>query len=186
MSKTIKLLFFFAYLILLSVIIPTLWMNFNAQDFQWKVAEITQFPRLNQFTSEYMFWFSLFLGVLLTLTLIIILFLPKTYLNIILDSELGELTLKRSAIEGLVREKIEENQYIKNPKIKVLLFRRKIKVLVKGDILPRNKMLERTQYIGSDLQEYLETFFGLTHKLKLDIKIKGVDSKKSSSSLRVE
>lgn len=43
-------------------------------------------------------------------------FYPRTYMDVQLTSNNGDLTLKKSAIEGFVGEKVKENDYLKNSK----------------------------------------------------------------------
>ena len=62
---------------------------------------------------HYLFWASIILTILLILALLIVLFYPRTYVDFVLSTHGGKLTLKRSAIEGLVREKIIEYEFLK-------------------------------------------------------------------------
>ncbi|WP_270329710.1 alkaline shock response membrane anchor protein AmaP, partial [Lactococcus lactis] len=84
-----------------------------------------------------------------------------------LTSNNGDLTLKKSAIEGFVGEKVKENDYLKNSKIAVSLFKNKIKIDIKGEIIPRVEVAQKAQVLE---QEIIEGF-GLEHTVKLKVKV---------------
>ncbi|MBS4460934.1 alkaline shock response membrane anchor protein AmaP, partial [Lactococcus petauri] len=83
---------------------------------------------VGEYMPMYLFWGNAILAGILILALIIIAFYPRTYIDITLSNQGGKLTLKRSAIEGLVREKVIENEYLKSPNIDVILHRNKIDI----------------------------------------------------------
>ncbi|MFG7388387.1 alkaline shock response membrane anchor protein AmaP [Lactococcus lactis] len=113
-------------------------------------------------------------------------FYPKTYQEVLLDDKTGNLTLKVSAIEGLVREIVSNNGYIRNPKINVTLYQAKIKIDVKGEIIPRVEIVEKTKEIEQEIKESIQNFFGINYDLKLKIKVSSLAENKSSTSRRVE
>lgn len=186
MSRIKKGIFIFIDLIMLSLILLILWENFNAMNFPWQIKEVTQVSDFGQYVPQYIFVFCSALALVLFVSLIIFCFMPKTYLSIILDDKMGHLVLKRSAIEGLVRENITELGYIRQPSIKIKLFKKKVKVLIKGEILPREEAVERIEKISHSLQSDLQNFFGINHKLIAQVKVRGLAPKKDSSSIRVE
>lgn len=67
-------------------------------------------------------------------------------MDVQLTSNNGDLTLKKSAIEGFVGEKVKENDYLKNSKIAVSLFKNKIKIDVKGEIVPRVEVAQKLKF----------------------------------------
>lgn len=89
--------------------------------------------------------------------LLILIFYPKTYQEVLLDDKTGNLTLKVSAIEGLVRE-----------------------------IIPRVEIVEKTKEIEQEIKESIQNFFGINYDLKLKIKVSSLAENKSSTSRRVE
>lgn len=68
-------------------------------------------------------------------------------MDVQLTSNNGDLTLKKSAIEGFVGEKVKENDYLKNSKIAVSLFKNKIKIDIKGEIIPRVEVAQKDQVL---------------------------------------
>lgn len=92
-------------------------------------------------------------------------------MDVQLTSNNGDLTLKKSAIEGFVGEKVKENDYLKNSKIAVSLFKNKIKIDIKGEIIPRVEVAQKTQVLEQEIIEGLKKFFGLEHTVKLKVKV---------------
>ena len=92
--------------------------------------------------------------------MLVIIFYPKQHLEIKLEDAGGKLKLKNSAIEGFVRSVVNENNFIKNPKVHVNSRKNKCLVSVEGEILPSDNIIKRTQSIkdeiGNGLTQFLE------------------------------
>ena len=70
-----------------------------------------------------------------------------------------------------VGEKVKENDYLKNSKIAVSLFKNKIKIDIKGEIVPRVEVAQKAQVLEQEIIEGLKSFFGLEHTVKLKVKV---------------
>ena len=68
-------------------------------------------------------------------------------------------------------EKVKENDYLKNSKIAVSLFKNKIKIDIKGEIVPRVEVAQKAQVLEQEIIEGLKSFFGLEHTVKLKVKV---------------
>ena len=104
--------------------------------------------------------------------MLVILFYPKRDLEIQLEEKGGKLKLKNSAIEGFVRSVVNENNFIKNPKVRVNSRKNKCLVYVEGEILPSENIIERSQLIQQEIADGLTQFFGMNHGVKLDVFVK--------------
>ena len=104
--------------------------------------------------------------------MLVILFYPKRDLEIQLEEKGGKLKLKNSAIEGFVRGLVNENNFIKNPKVRVNSRKNKCLVYIEGEILPSNNIIKRTQSIKDEIGNGLTQFFGMNHGVKLDVSVK--------------
>jgi uncharacterized alkaline shock family protein YloU len=184
-SKGKKFIFILADLFFLTILIPILWDYFNQMNFRWELSPSSEIPYIGEKLPQYIFISASILGILLLFALLIVIFYPKTYMEILLDDKAGSLTLKRSAIEGLVRELVLDNGYIRNPKINVTLYQSTIKIDVQGEIIPRVEIVEKTKAIEQEIKESLKNFFGLNHEVKLKIKVSSIVEKKDSTSPRV-
>ena len=186
MSKGKKFIFILADLFFLTILIPILWDYFNYMNFRWELMPSSEIPYIGNHLSQYIFISSSILGALLLICLLILIFYPKTYQEVLLDDKTGNLTLKVSAIEGLVREIVSNNGYIRNPKINVTLYQAKIKIDVKVEIIPIVEIVEKTKEIEQEIKESIQNFFGINYYLKLKIKVSSLAENKSSTSRRVE
>jgi len=185
MSTGKKIILFILDLLLLTLVIPAAWDYYQTMDYQWMVNDSSQLPYVGQYLPTYLFWGFTALSLLLILGLLIILFYPRTYLEINLSDKGGTLNLKRSAIEGLVREKVIENDYLKSPNIIVTLHKHKVEVEVKGEIIPRVEVAQKAQLLEQEIVEALKNFFGLEQQVKIDVAVNNINKKTSSKSLRV-
>ena len=83
-----------------------------------------------------------------------------------------------SSIEGFVLSVDNENNFIKNPKVRVNSRKNKCLVYVEGEILPSDNIIKRTQSIKDEIGNGLTQFFGLNHGVKLDVSVKDYKPKK--------
>ena len=148
MSKGKKFIFILADLFFLTILIPILWDYFNQMNFRWELSPSSEIPYIGEKLPQYIFISASILGILLLFALLIVIFYPKTYMEILLDDKAGSLTLKRSAIEGLVRELVLDNGYIRNPKINVTLYQSTIKIDVQGELFPELRLLKKQKRLS--------------------------------------
>ena len=183
MTKAKKIISIIVCLLVLTVMVPIMieYHNVSGLDpqfldlqlFDWK-----QFSFLEFYLSRYIFWGALVLSTLIILSILVIAFYPKQHLEIELENAGGELKLKSSAIEGFVRSVVNENNFIKNPKVRVNSRKNKCLVYVEGEILPSDNIIQRTQSIKDEIGNGLTQFFGLNHGVKLDVSVKDYKPKK--------
>ncbi len=162
MSKGKKFIFILADLFFLTILIPILWDYFNYMNFRWELMPSSEIPYIGNHLSQYIFISSSILGALLLICLLILIFYPKTYQEVLLDDKTGNL------------------------KINVTLYQAKIKIDVKGEIIPRVEIVEKTKEIEQEIKESIQNFFGINYDLKLKIKVSSLAENKSSTSRRVE
>ena len=158
-------------LLLLTLVLPMTWDYYNFMEYDWITTTSSNIPFIGKYMTDYLFWGNIVLTVILIIALIVVLFYPRTYMDVQLTSNNGDLTLKKSAIEGFVGEKVKENDYLKNSKIAVSLFKNKIKIDIKGEIVPRVEVAQKAQVLEQEIIEGLKKFFGLEHTVKLKVKV---------------
>ncbi|PNY19227.1 alkaline shock response membrane anchor protein AmaP [Streptococcus parauberis] len=142
-----KIILIILDLLLLTLVLPMTWDYYNFMEYDWRTTTSSNIPFIGKYMIDYLFWGNIVLIVILILALIVILFYPRTYMDVQLTSNNGDLTLKKSAIEGFVGEKVKENDYLKNSKIAVSLFKNKIKIDIKGEIIPRVEVAQKDQVL---------------------------------------
>ena len=104
-----KIILIILDLLLLTLVLPMTWDYYNFMEYDWGTTTSSNIPFIGKYMTDYLFWGNIVLTVILILALIVILFYPRTYMDVQLTSNNGDLTLKKSAIEGFVGEKIKEN-----------------------------------------------------------------------------
>ncbi|MCT3136854.1 alkaline shock response membrane anchor protein AmaP [Lactococcus lactis subsp. lactis] len=103
-----KIILIILDLLLLTLVLPMTWDYYNFMEYDWMTTTSSNIPFIGKYMTDYLFWGNIVLTVILILALIVILFYPLTYMDVQLTSNNGDLTLKKSAIEGFVGEKIKE------------------------------------------------------------------------------
>jgi hypothetical protein len=180
-----KIILIILDLLLLTFVLPTAWDYYNFMEYDWVVTTSSNLPFVGEYMPDYLFWGSITLAVLLIIVLIVIVCYPRTYIDVALISNNGNLTLKRSAIEGFVNEKVKENDYLKNSKIYVSLYKNKIDIDIKGEIIPRVEVAQKAKVLEQEIIEGLKNFFGLEQAVKLNVEVTSLSKEDSSKRLRV-
>ena len=178
MSKSKKILSLIFCILILTILIPILLDYHKVSGLELHLINWKRISFLGYYLSRYIFWGTLVLSILILLSMLVIVFYPKQQLEIELENAGGELKLKSSAIEGFVRSVVNENNFIKNPKVRVNSRKNKCLVYVEGEILPSDNIIKRTQSIKDEIGNGLTQFFGLNHGVKLDVSVKDYKHKK--------
>lgn len=185
MSSGKKFILIVFDILLLSIVVPVAWDYYNIVEYNDTMSSSSQLLYVGEYMPMYLFWGNALLGVILILALIIIALYPRTYIDITLSNQKGKLTLKRSAIEGLVREKVIENDYLKSPNIDVNLHRDKIDIDVKGEIVPQVDITEKAQLLEQEIVDSLKLFFGVNQPVKIKVEVNAINKEASSNRSRV-
>lgn len=191
MSKFSKLLYsLFAFLLLLVLGLTALEFSKDVSlpsDVAGVIPEMSRTGFWGDMLSQSLFWGASFFAFLLLLLLLGILFYPRTYTEVELaDGQMGRLLLKKSAVEGYVKTIVAETGYMSQPSVRVQIYRKRFKVRVAGNISPRVGVLEKTQQLQKEIQEGLNSFFGISKKVNFTVQVKHIEEKKKSTSRRVE
>ena len=112
--------------------------------------------------------------------MLVILFYPKQYLEIQLETQEDTLKLKNSAIEGFVRCLVIDHQLMKEPTVHVNSRKNKCFVTVEGKILPSDNISNRCLVIQNEITHGLKQFFGIEREVKLEVKVKEVEPRKTT------
>ena len=172
MSKTKKILSLILCILILTILIPILLDYHKVSGLGLHLIDWKQISFLEFYLSRYIFWGTLVLSAIVVILIFVILFYPKQYLEVQLPDVDGELKLKNSAIEGFIRCIVADHNFIKNPTIKVNSRKNKCLVHIEGQMLPSDNIIKRTQMIKDDIANGLTQFFGMNHRVKLDISVK--------------
>lgn len=124
---------------------------------------------------HYFFWGALVLFVIVLLAILVVLFYPRRYTEYKLADKTGKLMLKKSAIEGFVKTEVLKTGLIKSPSVTAHLYKKKVKVDVKGLLTSRTNVPEQLEHIQSDVELGLKEFSGLEKKMNTRVFVKQVE-----------
>ena len=179
MSKSKKILLLIFCILILAIFLPILIDYHQVSDldihlFSWRdfYAEFL--------IARYVFWGTLVLSVLVLISMLVILFYPKQYLEIQLETQEDTLKLKNSAIEGFVRCLVIDHRFMKDPKVQVNSRKNKCFVYVEGTILPSENISSRCQFIQNEITHGLKRFFGIDKEVGLRVLVKEYNPQKST------
>ncbi|QQQ35766.1 alkaline shock response membrane anchor protein AmaP [Streptococcus mitis] len=177
MSKAKKICFIIFCILILTIFLPVLIDYHQVSDlgiqlFSWRQNHFVEF-----YLSRYIFWGIVALSTLVLLSMLVVLFYPKRYLEIQLKTKNDTLKLKNSAIEGFVRSLVSDHGLIKNPTVHVNLRKNKCFVHVEGKILPSDNIADRCQLIQNEITNGLKQFFGIERQVKLEVLVKDYQPK---------
>lgn len=177
MSKTKKIFLIIFCILILTIFLPVLIDYHQVSDlgiqlFSWRQNHFVEF-----YLSRYIFWGIVALSTLVLLSMLVVLFYPRRYLEIQLETKNDTLKLKNSAIEGFVRSLVSDHGLIKNPTVHVNLRKNKCFVHVEGKILPSDNIADRCQLIQNEITNGLKQFFGIERQVKLEVLVKDYQPK---------
>lgn len=190
MSKGLKVLYSIIGLILLTVLGNAIFLNQRFLSLPYLDWIPTQFKTggvWREILSQYFLWAAIVLFVITLVAILVIMFFPRRYSEVELADNNGKLKLKKSAVEGYVKSLVQSEGLMKDPNVTANLYKKKFKVDVKGQVIPRSNVIENTQQLQRDLETGLKAFFGVDHNVDFNVKVKDVvDNSKSLKSGRVE
>ena len=182
MSKSKKILLLIFCILILTIFLPILIDYHQVSDlgihlFSWRelYAEFL--------IARYVFWGTLVLSVLVLISMLVILFYPKQYLEIQLETQEDTLKLKNSAIEGFVRCLLDEHKIVKNPKIQVHTRKKKCFVYVEGTAVLSDNIANKFEVVQNEITQGLKEFFGIDREVKLEVSVKEYDPQKAAKKI---
>ena len=182
MSKSKKILLLIFCILILAIFLPILIDYHQVSDldihlFSWRelYAEFL--------IARYVFWGTLVLSVLVLISMLVILFYPKQYLEIQLETQEDTLKLKNSAIEGFVRCLLDEHKMVKNPKIQVHTRKKKCFVYVEGTTVLSDNIANKFEVVQNEITQGLKEFFGIEREVKLEVSVKEYDPQKAAKKI---
>ena len=179
MSKSKKIVLLIFCILVLTIFLPILIDYQQVSDLGIQLASWRQ-TAIEYYLARYIFWGLLVLSIFVLLWMLVILFYPRQYLEIKLGTKDDKLKLKNSAIEGFVRCLVIDHQLIKEPTVHVNSRKNKCFVYVEGKILPSDNISKRCLVIQNEITHGLKQFFGIEREVKLEVKVKEVEPRKTT------
>lgn len=189
MAKGLKIFYSLIGLVLLTILGNVIVLNqrfLDLQAFSWLPVDYRPTVFFREILAQYLLWAATILFVLVLVAILVILFFPRRYSEVELQDKQGKLKLKKSAVEGYVKSLVESESLMKNPKVTAHLYKKKFKVDVKGQVVPRTKVIANTEQLKKDVETGLKAFFGIEHDVDFSVKVKDVVEEKTLKTGRVE
>ncbi|MEY8463542.1 alkaline shock response membrane anchor protein AmaP [Streptococcus merionis] len=142
---------------------------------------VKPFP-VNGLLGQFIFWSSVFLLVVVFIALLIISFYPRSRTQVNLEESTGKLELSKSAVEGLVKTVVQEQAFMRNPSVSAKMYKDKMKLDIKGGIIPRVGAAEKAKHLEEQIVNNLQEFIGLDHPLKLKVIVTDTEEQKQTKN----
>lgn len=130
------------------------------------------YPILGSYIPFYLYWGSLIGMVMLVLAIIGIVFKPTEVTSIKLSEGKGKLEIKKSAIAGIVKVQLSQSNLLKDSKIKVKMYKRKIKVRIVGSTSDNKAVVSQINQFIENIDAYIKEFIGLDTAIKTEVVFK--------------
>lgn len=139
------------------------------------LSAVQTFLGHNFYWQQVVFWIALSLAVLFALAFLITLFRPTLLKGYTWHDQRNELTIDKKAIEGFVRASIQKEHVLADPKIKVILKRRKVIIKVRGKVVDQLAIVPNEQEWAQKVSADLENLLGISQPKKVTMKIDRIE-----------
>lgn len=182
MKKKWKIIITIMIILLISVLFSVLVNNQYIANLNF--MDPAYYPLIGQWIPIYLFWSSIFFICCSLIAILIILFLPNNFTEILLKDSGGKLILKREGIEGLVKSSVQEFSFADISKSKVKLSNKKIKIKLFGDLKQQGDTIEKTNELTNKVKNDIQNFLGITNQIDIHVIFNQLEPK--SSKKRVQ
>lgn len=133
------------------------------------------------------FWIAAVLTVILLLAVLWVIFYPKAKRDFVIKEQNGRLAVKDRAIKGLVAATVSEKDFVSQPMISVAATKRKIKVLIKGDLKRTSGLVGRTAEWTEEIRQQIRQTVGTDYDIQVEVAYKNLEKdSKPYATARVE
>ncbi|CAM2803980.1 membrane protein [Streptococcus acidominimus] len=189
MAKGLKIIYSLIGLVLLTILAYVIVLNqrvLRLPALAWLPVSWRPNFWFREALAQYFLWVSVILFIVVLVGILVIIFFPRRYSEVELADNQGKLKLKKSAVEGYVKSLVESEGLMKNPRVTANLYKKKFKVDVKGQVVPRTNVIANTEQLKKDLETGLKAFFGVEHDVDFAVKVKDVVEERQTLKGRVE
>ncbi|WP_103572729.1 alkaline shock response membrane anchor protein AmaP, partial [Escherichia coli] len=108
----------------------------------------------------------------LALVILWIILRPTEVTSIKLSEDKGKLEIKKSAIVGLIQSQVSQTNLLNDSKVKVKMYKRKIKVRIVGSTSENKAVVSQTNQFIESVDAYIKEFIGLDTAIKTEVVFK--------------
>lgn len=116
-------------------------------------------------------WVLVILSLILVLTIILTWLTPKPYLAVKRSYDDGSLAIAPSAIEGYVKCILAEDASVYNPKVKVVISKKNLRVDINTQVAQSKSVVNVAKHLEFQLKRDLEDFLGVTQDPEVHVNI---------------
>ena len=109
---------------------------------------------------------------ILALVILWIILRPTEVTSIKLSEDKGKLEIKKSAIVGLIQSQVSQTNLLNDSKVKVKMYKRKIKVRIVGSTSENKAVVSQTNQFIESVDAYIKEFIGLDTAIKTEVVFK--------------
>lgn len=158
MGKIRKLLFSIVLLGLLITFFFVLIENQQAIYLPVYFISMDNYPLVGPYIQIILFCLSVFFIGLAILLMLVTIFYPKKSNTLVIKGKNGRLSVRKSVVENFVLETLKKEPSIENPRVKVKMSKKKIKIKIVGALRKtmrttekQNELVEQIRHEVSDL-----------------------------------
>ncbi len=89
-----------------------------------------------------------------------------------MSDDKGKLEIKKSAIVGLIPSQVSQTNLLNDSKVKVKMYKRKIKVRIVGSTSENKAVVSQTNQFIESVDAYIKEFIGLDTAIKTEVVFK--------------
>ncbi|MFT0131477.1 alkaline shock response membrane anchor protein AmaP [Candidatus Enterenecus avicola] len=189
MSKVWKIVSIIVLLIFITVLLPIVLMSNPYMQLPFGLdsrGNVVTYFFDNLFMRQYMFWVAVVLIAVFLIVILVVLFYPKTKTTFVLKEDKGALTIDKKAIEGLVRTKVNEKEFVEGPKVHVKATKNRILIKIKGRLKRTSALVGKTENLMAEIQQDVQRVLGSSEKVKVEVNYANFEQNETPENPRVE
>ncbi|MEY8699335.1 alkaline shock response membrane anchor protein AmaP [Enterococcus faecalis] len=133
-----------------------------------------EYPFIGNYIPLYLYWGSIIGMVFILLVILGIVLSPAEITSVKLNDDNGILEIKKSAIVGIVQSQLAQSNLLKDSKVNVKMYKKKIKVRITGNTSANLDIVNQTNQLVKNIELYLQTFIGLYTSIKAEVVFKNI------------
>lgn len=141
---------------------------------------LSEYPIIGKSLQLIIFYLAIFLLFIVIVCFCVILFYPQKMTYFSFEKSLGSLIITKKAIEGIVKEKLQKKQLMLDPSVTAKMSRRKIKIVVKGNLIASKELYSKSDKYSEEVEEELHQLIGSDVKIYIRLKFVALKNKTKS------
>lgn len=181
-SKTLLIIFSLLFMTVCVFAVSVTWPWAQNSEI-W--GSIRYFFTTNYYAYSAIFWIAIACLVAFIVGILVILFYPKATTTFTLKDDRGKLSVHSRAIEGIVRSMLNEDDFIRAPRIKVQTLNHRIKVNVKGSIKRTSALVDHADEWSASVEDRIKNLVGPHHSVKVYVRLERYQPRNTPASNKV-